>query len=387
MKHWIGLFLLCLIGPVLLAQEEEKPQRFFLNGYVKTLQTVIGLQTPIGDTLFTDNLIHQRLNSRWVLNDRWQLRTDLRTRIFYGELVKQNPQYADQIEATVNDVLDLSTVLIDRNSLVMHTMIDRLYFEYVYNNWEIRLGRQRVNWGISTVWNPNDIFNAFAFTDFDYEERPGSDALRLRYYTGFASSVELAIKAFDNWEEAVAAGLVKWNKWNYDFQVLGGIVERDLVLGGGWAGNIKDASFKGEMSYFHSLVDSVDHSFTATFGVDYSFKKGLFVSGGFLFNSNGTTGRGADDLFSFNLSAKNLYPYRFALFTQATQPISPLLNATLSAIYSPGEAHALFVNPTLGYSMAANWDLTLTGQLTFSQGLERYSSPVQAVFLRIKYSF
>ncbi|MEL6639271.1 MAG: hypothetical protein AAFW73_07260 [Bacteroidota bacterium] len=382
------VLLVLLTGGRAGAQDtEEKPQRFFLTGYVKSLQTVIGLQSPRGDTLLTDNLLHQRLNSRWVLGERWQLRTDLRTRIFYGELVKQNPRYAEQVEATVNDVADLSTVLINRSSLVMHTIIDRWYLEYLYNNWEIRLGRQRVNWGISTVWNPNDIFNAFAFTDFDYEERPGSDALRLRYYTGFASSVELAVKAFDDWEEAVAAGLLKWNKWSYDFQVLAGIVERDLVLGGGWAGNIKEASFKGEWSYFHSLVDSIGNSFSATLGLDYSFKNGLFTSLGFLFNSNGTLGGGADDLFSFELSAKNLYPYQWAIFTQASQAVTPLLNLSLSLIYSPGDAHALFLNPNFNYSIAANWDLTLTGQLTFSQESQGYASPVQAGFLRVKYSF
>lgn len=369
------------------APEKEKVQRFFVNGYVKTLQTAFGLSTPLFDTLFTDNLLHNRINTRWDINNNFTLRTDFRTRVFYGELVKQNPSYADQVEATVNDFFDLSAVLVDEDAIVMHTMIDRFYLEYIKENWEIRLGRQRVNWGINTVWNPNDIFNAFSFTDFDYEERPGSDALRVRYYTGFASSVEVAIKAFDDWDEAVAAGLVKWNKWNYDFQLMAGIVQRDLVLGGGWAGNLKDVGLKGEWSYFHSLVDSIPNSFTGTLGLDYSFKKGLFLSTGFLYNSNGASNTGVDGLFSFDLSAKNLYPYKYALFLSAAQPFTPLLNGSLAIIYSPGPSNALFINPTFTYSMAANWDMSLTGQLSFNDDGEKYTSPVKAMFLRVKYSF
>ena len=109
-------------------------------------------------------------------------------------------------------------------------MLDRLYLDYVKGNLEVRLGRQRVNWGINTVWNPNDIFNAFTFTDFDYEERPGSDALRVKYYTGFASSIEIAVKAFDRKEDAVGGILWKFNKWNYDFQALVGIMQEDLNI-------------------------------------------------------------------------------------------------------------------------------------------------------------
>ncbi len=381
------LFLIACVCHTQAQETEEKPQRFFVSGYVKTLQTAIAFHTPFFDTLFTDNLLHNRINTRWDINEKWIFRGDLRTRIFYGELVKQNPQYAEQVEATANDFFDLSTVLIDRDAIVMHSMIDRFYLEYLNGNWEIRLGRQRVNWGINTVWNPNDIFNAFSFTDFDYEERPGSDALRVRYFTGFASSVEFAIKAFDNWDEVVAAGLVKWNKWNYDFQVMAGIVERDLVLGTGWAGNIKEVGLKGEASYFHSLVDTVEHSFTGTLSLDYSLKKGTFFSAGFLYNSNGASSTDVGELFSFDLSAKNLYPYQFALFTQVSQPFSPLLNGGLALIYSPGQSNALFINPTLTYSMAANWDLNLTGQLSFNQAGAEYVSPVQAVFLRVKYSF
>lgn len=310
----------------------------------------------------------------------------MRNRIFYGDLVKANPNFGAQVDDANNDFFDLSTVLLNRGDLVVHSMIDRFYLEYIKGDWEVRFGRQRINWGINTIWNPNDIFNAYSFTDFDYEERPGSDAVRVKYYTGFASSIEIAAKIFDAPDKAVAGLLWKLNKWNYDFQFLAGLANEDLVFGGGWAGNIKNLGFKGEFSYFHALSDSLDNSFSGTLGLDYSFEKGLYLSSGFLYNSNGSGNVGSSTLFTSEISAKNLYPYEYAIFAQAACPLSPILSTGIAVIYSPVEIHPLFINPTITYSIAQNWDLDLVGQIVFNK-TSRYESPTQVIFLRLKFSY
>lgn len=390
-----SICILLLVIPLLShAQEEEKTKNWELNGYVKNLQTLLffndaypDLQTfRLVDTFLQDNLIHNRLNFKWYPNDHLTFYAEARNRIFYGDLVKATPAYGAQIDDANNDYFDLSVVLLDQNGWVFHTMLDRLYLEYVTGNWEIRAGRQRVNWGISTVWNPNDIFNAFSFTDFDYEERPGSDAVRVRYYTGFASSLELVATAFDHWDEARIAGLWRFNKWQYDFQILGGYAEGFLTLGGGWAGNLKNAGFKGEFNYFRNLDGGTDDAFSATVGLDYSFANSTYLNLGVLYNDQGSTDAPISGLFSFELSARNLYPYRWAIFTQVAYPITPLLNSGLAVIYSPVPAQPLFLNPSLTYSIRENWDLDLVGQLVFNQD-EGYISPIQAAFLRLKFSF
>lgn len=385
----ISVFLILCFAQ---AQGQEKPKNWTLNGYVKSLQTTLvnririsqlGVDTTL---VLTDNLIHNRLNFKWFINDNWTFKSDLRTRMFFGELVKSDPNYGLNVDDANNDFLDMSVNIVNADAFVFNTTLDRLYLDYVKGNWEVRLGRQRINWGINTVWNPNDIFNAFAFTDFDYEERPGSDALRVQYYTGPSSSLELAVKAFDQAEEAVVGLLWKFNKSNYDFQVLAGYVQEDLALGGGWAGNIKKAGFKGEFTYFQALQDSVDNAFAATFAVDYTFEKGTYISGGMLFNSSAQSNQTIDQLFSFNLTAKNLYPYRWTILTQVSHPISPLLTSSLAVIYSPSSTHALFINPTFTYSIAQDWDIDLVGQIIFNRDGNFYS-PIQAIFLRTKFSF
>ncbi len=380
------LIILLLFSSQVTAQEEQQ-KNWTLDGYVKNLQALYFLETPFFDTLLLDNLIHHRLNFKWYINEQFTLKADMRNRVFYGDLVKLNPDFGKEVDDANNDFFDLSSTLIDRGDLVVHSMIDRLFVEYIKNKWELRVGRQRINWGINSIWNPNDIFNAYSFTDFDYEERPGSDAIRVKYYSGFTSSIELALKAFDHPDDAVGGLLWKFNKWQYDFQILAGFAQQDIVLGGGWAGNVKNASFKGEFSYFNALQDSVDHSFAGTLATEYSFEKGLFLSGGFLYNSNGSSTNSSSILFNSELSAKNLYPYKYALFIQAGRPISPILNAGLAIIYSPVEIHPLFINPTVSYSIAQNWDLDFVGQIVFNKTSQKYESPTQVAFLRLKFSY
>lgn len=386
------LWLILLICIPLSSFAQDKPKNWELQGYVKTLQSLNFVKIPVLDStyLLVDNLIHNRLNFTWYINDNFTFRADMRNRIFYGDLVKSDPNYAKNLEDTANDFFDLSVILFERNDFIVHSMLDRLYLDYTKGNLEVRLGRQRINWGINTVWNPNDIFNAFSFTDFDYEERPGSDALRVKYYTGFASSIEIAVKACDKKEDAIGGILWKLNKWNYDFQVLAGIMQQDLTFGGGWAGNIKDVSFKGEFTYFKSLQDSVSNSFAGTLGVDYSFKNSLYINGGFLYNSNGRDSLilGGASVFVFDVSAKNLYPYKYSFFGNVTYPITPIFNGGIAVIYSPSYDQALFINPTLTFSIASNWDLDLIGQVSFSKSAENnYESPATAIYMRFKFSF
>ena len=64
-------------------------------------------------------------------------------------------------------------------------------YDYRDNKINFRIGRQRINWGTTTIWNPNDIFNAYNFLDFDYEERPGMDGGKFQYI--FNNSVQYGI--------------------------------------------------------------------------------------------------------------------------------------------------------------------------------------------------
>lgn len=397
---WYCLLLTLIIGSCsadLLAQSDstatQKPKNWALNGYLKHLPSVSFVQQP-QSSMIQSNLIHNRLNFNWYISSSFTFKAALRTRVFFGEQVKLTPNYADLIQQgsqTANGYTDyLSWILLDTRGAVIHSTLDRLYFNYSKDKWDITIGRQRINWGINTLWNPNDIFNTYSFTDFDYEERPGSDAIRIQYYTGVTSSIEFAVKAFTQWEYATAAFLWKTNKWNYDFQFLGGIVRQDIVLGAGWAGNIGLVGFKGEASYFYNfdtLATTKPHSLTATVGLDYVFPSRTYLTAGFLFNTNGVTNAAVAQLFAIQPTAKNLYPYKYSVSLGISHPFTEKITAGLTTVYSPGESHALFVSPNFSYIIDESWDLSLVGQIVLNAENGYYTSPVQAIFLRFKFSF
>ncbi|MFW5762202.1 MAG: hypothetical protein ACOCXH_14605, partial [Cyclobacteriaceae bacterium] len=293
-----------------------------------------------------------------------------------------------------DDYFDFSFFPIQGDNLLLHTMLDRAYVQWSKNNWEVSLGRQRINWGINLAWNPNDIFNAYNFFDFDYEERPGTDALRVVHYTGFASSIEFAAKAADSWDEWVAAGLWKINKWNYDFQFMSGVDRGDVVMGTGWAGNIDQAGFKGELSYWRPydayFEKGIDDIFVGSIAFDYSFENSLYLYSSYLYNSNGETnpnfgliGFGANQ----QLTAKNLIPYAHTLLLQGSYQLTPLVGVSLSNLYFPGATNGLFLSPNVRISMFQNWDLDLFGQLFYNNTPDGYKAASKFFYLRFKYSF
>jgi hypothetical protein len=240
---------------------------------------------------------------------------------------------------------------------------------------------------MNLVWNPNDIFNTYNFLDFDYEERPGSDAVRIQYFTGDFSKVELTAKRGEKEDDLIAAGMYKFNKWTYDIQFLTGVYQKDWVIGTGWAGNLKEAGFKGEVSYFVPYEDypGSENVVSASISVDYAFAEGLYVNSSMLYNSSDNNSFSTiEDLALARVTAKNLMPFRYSYFLQLSKEFTPIFSGTANFIYSPTR-HSLIVMPSLTYSLATNWDLNFTGQSFFE--LEDYESLGNSFYLRLRYSF
>lgn len=381
-----SLLLVFLVWPEAFPQGGTR--KLDVNGYVKYMQSVNVVKGM--DSLWIDNLFHNRVNFNWYPHENLKANLELRNRVFYGDLVRLIPGYINLVDV-YNDYFDLSVNIADQSNMAIHSMIDRLYVQWTKDKFELTAGRQRINWGINTAWNPNDIFNAYSFFDFDYEERPGTDGIRLQYYTGYAASVELAAKIASRFEDWVAGGLWKFNRFNYDFQVLGGVMEGDFVAGGGWSGNITDAGFKGEFSYFQPIVDKRERKevFTGSAAFDYMFSNSLYLNASYLFNSGAESGQNLD-LFDFageRLSAKNLLPFRHSFFLQGQYPFSPLVNAGLAAMYFPGKTGGIFANPNLSLSLAENWDLDLIGQIYYARMNHDWLSAAKYFYWRVKWSF
>ena len=223
-----------MLFPVLSYGQDTITRNMSLNGYVTDMPSFM-FQKLNGDWTI-DNLIHNHLNFKWRnAANSFNVALELRNRIITGESVKDNPDYANMIDVD-NGYFNLSDNISTGKSYIFNSKIDRAYIDYTADKFQLRIGRQRINWGQCFTWNPNDIFNTYSFFDFDYVEKPGSDAIRLQYYSTNTSDLEFAVKA-DNNHKVTSAVLYHFNKWDYDIQFLGGIMnDQDFVVGTGCSG-------------------------------------------------------------------------------------------------------------------------------------------------------
>ena len=348
---------------------------FSLNGYVKYLPAYMDYSFFESEN---NHLIHNRINFRGYFGDNLSIGLELRNRVFFNDI--------PSIQGD-DGLVNMSYFIVREDNFVFNSMIDRLWLKYQKDKVEISIGRQRVNWGVNTIWNNNDLFNAYNFIDFDYIERPGSDVVRFIYTGDNLSSFELVYMPNERKGYALA-GLYKLNSFGYDFQLLAANYFNDIVLGGGWAGNIKNAGFKGELSYFFDK-ENIENSLSFSSSLDYSTKNGFYFLGSYLYNSNGMNESNFLSLININanvLSPKNLMPSKHSYLLQVNKPISPPLNMSLNILYGKG-IKLLYVSPSLSYDISSNLDAGVIVQYFYLDNFGDFKNLLKGYYLQLKYSF
>ena len=381
---WIAIFMsICLH---LKAQDTTMPCAITLNGYISEMPS-LQFSSIAADYEFS-NQLHNRLNFKVQTGTHLTAALELRTRFYYYGSDTNITSYYKLFEQDAG-VVRLSKNIISGNNYVLNMAVDRLWIDYSTGKWQFTLGRQRINWGQTFVWNPNDIFNTYNYLDFDYVEKPGSDAIRVQYYTSETSKAELVVKA-DSSRKPSVAGLYRFNRRNYDIQFLAGLAGEDVVIGSGWSGQLAKGGVRGEISYFIPTKE-FPHSkgeLTSSVGWDYMFKNSLFLQLECLYNGNhaDSTGINILDNNSFKISAQNPFLSGFSYFASASYPVTPLFNCSLAGIINP-ENKVCIIVPSLDYNLLQNLDVSFLAQLI---GFKTPPNPLATVsiwFLRIKYSF
>lgn len=357
------------------------------SGYMEALPVLMVFDMPgEGQQHWWEYRVQNRLNLRWFATEHVSFTWEMRTRFFAGDPVRELPGYAHTI-GTDPGFANLSWLVAEQDTWFVHYIPDRLFAEWAKGDWSVRAGRQRLNWGINLVTNPNDLFNIYSFYDFAYPERPGADAIRVQYHTGFASRVEAAFSPSRDPRRHVGAMLWQFNRSGYDVQLLAGYYRHRAALGGGWAGNIGQTGFKGEFTFFTDLDDDGNgrHStMVVAASADHMFDSGLFLIGEVLWNSDG--GRDTFNLFGEPLSADNPSFSRYQVTLQGSMSFSPLLSGSLAVAAYPDE-EAVFVSPSITRSITENADLTFLGQYFAGSSNSIFSNAGYVVAAMFKWSF
>jgi len=273
---------------------------------------------------------------------------------------------------------------------VFYTNLDRLFAALEMGKFNVRVGRQRINWGVNMVWQPNDLFNTFNYLNFNYPERPGSDAIRVQYYTGFTSSLDVAFK-IDQQERSTYAGRFAFNQWNYDWQLMAGVMNQEYYMAGlGWSGAIKGAGFSGEASYYSPMMNdtAVKETLLATLSFNYTFASSLYLHASYLYNSQGTTGKAGRGFFVMmdNITALDYTLSMSQVFAQVSYALTPLIQLDMSGIINPFDG-SFYLGPSVNFSLTEDISLFLIAQTFFGESGTEYGDYGQMYFARISWAF
>lgn len=371
-----------------------------LGGYVKYLFSSTDYKY-LNERLY-DHILHSRLNTKYFFDDSFSLTGEIRLRTFWGNSIDKVPDFSELIK-TNQPLLDMDLMLWRNKSTIGYIEVDRLYFDHNSNDIQITIGRQRIAWGTSWVWNPTDLFNPLSILDFDYEELPGNDALRIQYYTGALNKVEFAIAPSRKKGKLTAAALVSYNAFDYDFNLLAGVKNNFWTAGFSWVGDIYGAGFRGEvvlqqkpkklteyeslyLQYQQQPISYTDKNiFSFVLSGDYTFPNSFYIHTEMLFNNIGV--REYSGLFIKEASEIGLLSSsRLSLYQEFSYNMSPLVRASVFGIINPDDKSFVLV-PSVSYSIITNLDLYLISLFFNGNKFTQYGDTGSSVFARLKYSF
>lgn len=385
MKKYIVLFCVIISSQDLFSQEVGKIE---FTGYVNEMFSVF--TENLDNSWYWQNTVHNRLTFGWQPGEYWRIDAGIRNRLFSGDFL-DIPGYAQNMGKD-NGYMDLSWNIMDKKNALLNMACDRLYLTFEKEKWCLKLGRQRVNWGQTFVWNANDLFNSYSFFDFDYIERPGCDAFRGTYYHNATSFSEVVV-SLDHSKKVTAALLHHGTIKNFDYQVMTGIQAKDdYIVGGAFTGDVKGVNLRGEFAYRQPL-DNFGKStgiIEASFGADYLFSNQLMLQGEVMYNNKGS-------IFSANNILKLiLHPSSANIMSAMNSwnvvgmvfyPPTDRLSLSISGMYMSG-LETCFAGVIMDYSLWRNLDFSVISQYFTTVG---DTIPIDARawfgFARLKFSF
>ncbi len=217
----------------------------------------------------------------------------------------------------------------------------RGYIEYATDSHLLRVGRQRIPFGVGRIWNPIDIFNPIDVTAIEPGEREGTDSLRYEYAISDLAGFDLTL-AEDRWAARLKGFL------GFADMALVTVIDddRDLIIVG-WELEGELAStgieLRSEGGSFYSRSMEEAHT-ELIIGAEYGFANSLTLLLEYSFNDDPDV-----DQLGIILSYQ----------------LSPLLQASILALTNL-EDHSRLLAPTISYSLSD--EMTLTTGFFFHDG-------------------
>lgn len=257
---------------------------------------------------------------------------------------------------------------VDKENIYATHELYRGTVQVTHNNFDIRIGRQQINWASTVIWNPLDRFNPLNPLQLERDERQGVDALLLDYNIHELSRLSLVYSRQENPSDQSAAVRFKSNQYDIDYSLIAGRFLTEDKLGFGLASQIGLIGLRAEIVWSDPKGNANGNEpyIETVVSADYTNQAGIkFVIEGY-FNGDGET-----DItkyqFSQILTGQKLGLAKHYLGGIISKELTPLLELELLAI-SNLDDHSQFISPTLNYDLPTFEDVYLKFGAQFFTG-------------------
>lgn len=342
--------------------EAQQSVTFGLSGYALNVGSAAG-ESPFSSGGFSD---FQRLREMLeVSSGRFRLDIAYEQALLLAEspggttsgLLPANP---------ANNWWDMEWTIDDGDHHSVAHRIDRAAVTFLAGPLEATVGRQVVSWASTLFLTPADPFTPFDPTDPFREFRAGIDALRIRWYPGPFSDIDVVVRPTRGADGDQLTALVRaktnWRGW--DLSAWGGALFDRGAAAAQLVGSLGSWAVRSEVS----VRDEEDGNILrTTLGVDRRLR--VADRDMYLVVEYQHDGFGAGDgellavLSSTPARRGELQVFsRNALATQASLEVNPLVNVDLLALWSLTDGSVL-LGPGLTWSASSSATLRLGGFL------------------------
>ena len=327
-----------------------------LSGLYKNLlltsETIIG---PPEDYVLDINRIRLGLSENWE-NIQFELIYD--NEFQFGSYL-DSLQFRQFVEMDDVRYWKLQGNSLDKDNVYATHQLYRGTVQVTHNDFDLRLGRQQINWASTLIWNPLDRFNPLNPLQLEREERQGVDALLLDYNIHELSRLSLVYSRQENPSDQSAAVRFKSNQYDIDYSLIAGRFLTEDKLGFGLASQMGLIGLRAEFVWSDPKGNAKDNEpyIETVISTDYTNQSGIkFVIEGY-FNGDGVTDT-SQYQFSQILTGAKLGLAKHYLGGIISKELTPILELELLAI-SNLDDHSLFISPTLKYDLPSFEDVYL----------------------------
>lgn len=241
----------------------------------------------VGDRQVFESLTRLRAELSGRLNRHWSALVVYDQEVLAGDL--------DTLESGISEGLSTESFLgaegviagSEQAGVIYRHRLYRGFLRFESDHFDVRVGRQRIAWGVGRLWKPLDRFQFVPPLAIEADQIPGIDAVDARWLISGFTFLEAALAPTSDFEDSAYAGRLHGVLRDIDYSVVGGVFEEAWTLGFDLAGNILEAAARLEFAYSHpkrsvwpigdpkpsrldpyfQVVGSIDHLFDVGTGV------------------------------------------------------------------------------------------------------------------------